>query len=130
MTKVKRFFKSLLLFGLILLVLWAGFFSAPTKKYTASAETSSKALFEQTNVMDDLKKSTIDGEAFDLTKYSFDSKKNMQIISFVEYCYSYSPERQDNYGLYAYVYNPKGLKIDTFNSFNKCCSFNSALADY
>lgn len=118
MTKVKSVVKSLLLFGLILLMVWVGIFSTPTKKYSASAETSSKALFEQTNVMDDLKKSTIDGEAFDLTKYSFDSKKNMQIISFVEYCYSYSPERQDNYGLYAYVYNPKGLKIDTFSPLN------------
>jgi len=118
MTKVKRFFKSLLLFGLILLVLWAGFFSAPTKKYTVSADTSSKAMFEQTNVMDDLKKSTIDGEAFDLTKYSFNSKKNMQVISFVEYCYSFNPQKQDNFGLYVYLYNPKGEKIDTFSPLN------------
>ena len=40
------------------------------------------------------------------------------MLSLVEYCYSFYPEKQDNYGLYVYVYNPKGLKFDTGSSLN------------
>lgn len=83
-------------------------------------------LFEQTNVMDDLKRATINGETFDLTAYNFDEKKETKVLSFVEYCYSFYSEKQDNYGLYIYVYNPKGLTVDTNTNLN-CIQFSYGL---
>ena len=34
-------------------------------------------------------------------------------MNFAEYCYSYKANMRDNYGLYVYIYNPKGLNFDT-----------------
>jgi hypothetical protein len=81
------------------------------------AESSVEA-FEKINVMDDLANATIGGKPFDLEKYNFDEKKETQILSFVEYCYSFYQEKQEDYGLYVYIYNPKGLKFDTESSLN------------
>lgn len=74
--------------------------------------------FESTNVLDDLQASTIEGEPFNLMEYGFNAKRETQVLTFVEYCYSYDPERQDNYGLYVYVYNPKGLYFDVASGLN------------
>lgn len=74
--------------------------------------------FDKTNVLDDLQGMTLDGKPFSLDEYNFDTKKNTQILSFVEYCYSFYEEKQDNFGLYVYVYNPKGLKFDTASNLN------------
>ena len=46
------------------------------------------AQFEQTNVMDDLENSTVDGKAFDVRDYAFDNSEEAQILMLVEYCYS------------------------------------------
>lgn len=73
----------------------------------AVAETSN---FSETYVMDDLQGMTIDGKAFDIADYSFNTKQETNVVQFVEYCYSYDPQKQDNYGLYVYVHNPKGLE--------------------
>ena len=102
----------------VLLSVWAlvaGIFPAAIP---VSAETTTAPTFEKTNVMDDLKTSTINGESFDLMNYGFNAFKDTQVLSFVEYCYSFYPEKQGNYGLYVYVYNPKGLKFDTESSLN------------
>ena len=40
------------------------------------------------------------------------------MLSFVEYCYSFYTEKQDNFGLYVYVYNPKGLKFNRTSMLN------------
>ena len=103
----------------VLLSVWmlvAGIFPATV---SVSAATTTIISFEKTNVMDDLKSSTINGKSFDLMEYGFNSSKETQVLSFVEYCYSFYPEKQGNYGLYVYVYNPKGLKFDTESSLNK-----------
>lgn len=76
---------------------------------TARAAETASAAYEARNVMDDLKGATIDGEPLDLSQYTFDANKNVQIISFVEFCYSPYEEKQSDYGLYVYVYNPRGL---------------------
>ncbi len=76
---------------------------------TARAAETASAAYEARNVMDDLKGATIDDEPLDLSQYTFDSHKNVQIISFVEFCYSPYEEKQSDYGLYVYVYNPRGL---------------------
>ena len=85
---------------------------------TALAEESGVA-FDSTDVLDDLTSSTVNGEKFDLKNYPFDEEKQIQVLSFVEYCYSYRANQRGNYGLYIYVYNPQGLNLDTGNKGNK-----------
>ena len=75
--------------------------------------------FDTTYVLDDLKSSSDGGEAFDLNDYPFDESKDIQVINFVEYCYSYKANMRGNYGLYVYVYNPKGLNLSTNSKSNK-----------
>lgn len=81
---------------------------------TAYAESDDvQARYEQTNVMSNLNGSTVGGKAFDVKDYPHNGSGKPQIISFVEFCYSYYADRQDDYGLYVYVYNPQDVAIDT-----------------
>ena len=64
---------------------------------TALAEESGVA-FDSTDVLDDLTSSTVNGEKFDLKNYPFDEEKQIQVLSFVEYCYSYRANQRGNYG--------------------------------
>ncbi|MBQ3220593.1 MAG: hypothetical protein IJB34_01375 [Clostridia bacterium] len=107
---------AILSFALSLLVVIAGLFPAVLPSVSASASTA--LTYEQTDVMDDLKQSTIDGEPFSLKKYGFNAFKDTQVLSLVEYCYSFYRNKQDNYGLYIYLYNPKGLNFDVNNQLN------------
>lgn len=86
---------------------------------TIAMAAENEKNFDNTNVLDDLKSSTTNGKSFDITQYPFDEDKDAQVISFVEYCYSYKANLRDNYGLYIYVYNPKGLNISTNSKSNK-----------
>lgn len=76
-----------------------------------AADTTSDvvAAFENRNVMDDLQNAEIDGEVINLNDYNFDERKNTQLLNFVELCYSFYTDNQQDYGLYIYVYNPCGL---------------------
>ena len=112
----KKIIYALFSFVLSLMVVIAGIFPAVL---TVSAEETSKSVYEQTNVLDDLKKSTIGGQPFDLTQYNFDEKKETKVLSFVEYCYSFYSAKQDNYGLYIYVYNPQGLQFNKYSPLNQ-----------
>ncbi len=78
----------------------------------------SAVKFDESNVLDDLEDMTLDGKKFSLEEYNFDTKKDTQILSFVEYCYSFYAEKQDNFGFYVYIYNPKGLKFKTDSNLN------------
>jgi hypothetical protein len=99
----KRILGAVISFALAVIGTVAGVFPA-----TLSVQADTAALtYEQTNVMDDLKGSTINGKEFSLNDYGFSALKETQVISFVEYCYSFYENLQDNYGLYVYVYNPK-----------------------
>lgn len=73
--------------------------------------------FENINVLDDLKSD----ETFNLLNYPYYSSDTpeMYVINVVEFCYSYDTERQGNYGLYLYVYNPNGQKIDVNSARNQ-----------
>lgn len=86
---------------------------------TVAMAAENEKNFDNTNVLDDLKSSTANGKPFDITQYPFDEDKDAQVISFVEYCYSYKANLRENYGLYIYVYNPKGLNISTNSKSNK-----------
>ena len=42
--------------------------------------------FDQTNVLDDLLSSTVNGKPFDVRDYPFDETGEVQVISLIEYC--------------------------------------------
>ncbi|NCA68304.1 MAG: hypothetical protein EOM87_09630, partial [Clostridia bacterium] len=75
--------------------------------------------FESTNVLEDLINSNAGGAAFDLRDFPFNENGSIQIINFVEYCFSYKKNMQSNYGLYVYIYNPKGINISIDSQQNK-----------
>ena len=85
----------------------------------AFAAEESEYSFEKSNVLDDLISSTISGKAFDIRDYPFDENGEIQLVSFIEYCYSYRANLMDKYALYIYVYNPKGMNLSTSNKQNK-----------
>ena len=100
----------------IAIVFCTVFFSVQDLSHIAFAGSVS---FDDSNVLDDLKSSTINGESFDILDYPFDENGDISIVNFVEYCYSYKVNMRSNYGLYIYLYNPKGLDIDTSSKQNK-----------
>ena len=75
--------------------------------------------YEAQNVWEDLRGMTADGESLDLTVYDFNARKNVQIISFVEFCYSPFSGKQDDFGLYVYIYNPRGADWTQNTQLNK-----------
>lgn len=84
----------------------------------AFADSGNTTAFDKTDVMDDLKSSP----EFDILHYPYDSTgiiKHPEILTFVEYCYSFRQGKQDNYGLYIYFYNPQALNISTASGANK-----------
>ena len=112
MTKC-RLFPALLL----MTVLFLSALLLPAAFRASAAETVVSA-FEQQNVMDDLDGMTIDGKAFSVKDYAFDESKPTQVLMLAEFCYSFYSDRQDDFGLYLYVWNPQGLQFDADSSFN------------
>ena len=86
---------------------------------SADAAESVQATYESTNVLNNLKGATIGGKEFDLADYPHNSNGKPQVISFVEFCYSYYAEKQADYGLYVYVYNPQAVAVDMSTERNK-----------
>lgn len=89
------------------------------------AETS--VNFDSTDVMDDLSSCVIDGKAFDINDYPKDPYGTLQVLTFVEYCYSFYENNNGNYGLYIYLYNPALTKFEASHVLNKiqmAVSFN------
>lgn len=117
MTLTKTY-QKIVVFTLAVLTLFGIVISAMPNyayAYAATEETN----FDNTNVLSDLQSSTVNGKPFDISAYPFDENKDIQVINFVEYCYSYKKNLQGNYGLYVYVYNPKGLNLSTSSKNNK-----------
>lgn len=83
------------------------------------AAAVSSAEFDKSYVLDDLNGAQIEGNTFSYSDYGFDSGKTTQILTFVEYCYSYYSNMQDNYSLYVYVYNPQCVDYDWDSTLNK-----------
>ena len=106
--------RNKLLFCIIALVLVVcTLFS--TVHSTVAFASEREVSFDETNVLDDLKSS----EGFNILDYPYsvvDDK--VKIINFVEYCYSFKANMQDNYGLYVYLYNPTGKNLDTKSKAN------------
>ena len=100
---------------LSLWVMMAGLFPAV---FPVFVQADTETMYEQTNVLDDLKHSTIDGKSFSLTEYGFDDSKETKVLSLVEYCYSFYEDKQGCFGLYLYIYNPKSLEIEVDSNLN------------
>lgn len=83
--------------------------------FAASADTAGgvRAAYEQSNVWDNLQGATIGGNAFNADDYPASANGKPQLISLVEFCYSIFPEKQGDFGLYIYVYNPQETELDT-----------------
>ena len=89
------------------------FTSMYSPRALAFAAESTGEAFEKQNVFTDLQNSVIAGEKFNAADYPHNEAVDPQIISFVEFGYSYSPENQQDFGLYVYVYNPQDAAFDT-----------------
>lgn len=112
---VRSFFLLMLSVVFMAVTIFGGGFSVPAV-YAASNDDLS---FDETYVMDDLEGMTINGKAFDIADYGFDESRNTGVILFTEYCYSFYANKQSNYGLYVYVWNPQGLQFDLDSPNNK-----------
>ena len=112
----KRFLYSILIAVLCVVTVICG-----QGNLSASADTadSVQAVYESTNVLNNLKGSIIGGKEFDLADYPHNSNGKPQVISFIEFCYSYYAEKQEDYGLYVYVYNPQDVAFDMATERNK-----------
>ena len=111
----KRFLYAILAAVLCLVTVLCG------QSLSAFADSTDgvQAVYESTNVLNNLKGATIGGKEFDLADYPHNSNGKPQIISFVEFCYSYYAEKQADYGLYVYVYNPQDIAFDMSSERNK-----------
>jgi hypothetical protein len=86
---------------------------------SAYASTDIQTAYENTDVLENLEGATIGGKTFDLADYPHNSDGKPQMISFVEFCYSYYADKQSDYGLYVYVYNPQDIAFDMATDRNK-----------
>lgn len=115
-TIIKRFLFLLLTGVLCIVTILCGRVSLSA---FADSTESIQAVYESTNVLNNLEGSTIGGKEFDMADYPHNSKGKPQIVSFVEFCYSYYAEKQADYGLYVYVYNPEDAVFDMATERNK-----------
>jgi len=112
----KKYLRTLLILVLCIVMAMCGWGNLSAY---ADTDDSVQATYENTNVLNNLKGATIGGKEFDLADYPHNSKGKPQVISFVEFCYSYYAEKQADYGLYIYVYNPQDIAFDMSSERNK-----------
>ena len=106
---------ALFLLAVLLFVMSMGGF---TVSY-AYADTGGELNYDNTNVLDDLKSATVDGQPFDLLAYPKNPFGTPQVITFAEYCYSQYENGNGNYALYVYVYNPALTEFSLISQRNK-----------
>ncbi len=83
-----------------------------------AAEKSNAERFDETDVLADLEATEVDGVPFDLKNYAFSADGKTSLFSFVEFCYSYTPDLWQDFGLYVYLHNPRGLRFDVTSTRN------------
>jgi len=85
----------------------------------SQAQAETEREFDYVNVLDDLTGSAdADGNAFDLSEYPYNENGRVQLVTLIEYCYSYAANMRGNYAVYLYFYNPTGREIDTSSILN------------
>lgn len=103
------------------------FFPALTGGAVAYADGSLAEKFEETNVLDDLTGSTIDGQKFNAAEYKITLGKDTALLHLAEFCYAKDTALQGDWGLYLYVYNPKKYQFVNNPQLNRAqLSFGSA----
>lgn len=110
----ERVFVLFLLAVLLFVMSMGGF----TVSY-AYADTGGELNYDSTNVLDDLKSATVDGQPFNLSAYPRNPFGSPQVITFAEYCYSQYENGNGNYALYIYVYNPALTEFSFVSQRNK-----------
>lgn len=98
-------------YAFIAILMLATCFIGNLGKVSAQAE-STNVSYAQSSVMDDLQGMTINGEPFDIADYAYDETRDVQVLTIAECGYSYKSDKQSEYGLYVYVWNPKGLSFE------------------
>lgn len=83
------------------------------------AYANEEVSIHESNVLDDLFKSTIDGKQFKLEDYPKNASGKLQMLHLQENGYSYYYNKLDDYSLYVYIYNPKQLAFDINSTSNK-----------
>lgn len=74
---------------------------------------------DDTAVLDDLNGVTVNGKPFSTSDYGANPLKKTQLLTFVEYSYSYYGNLRGNYALYLYVWNPKKIDYVELSMLNK-----------
>ena len=103
----------------VILILCIGIMLVQSTLFTSKICLAESNSFKDTNVLDDLRSATINGEPFDIKSFPFTEQGNIKIVQVIEYCYSFRKNKQSNYGLYFYVYNPQGLALSETSGQNK-----------
>ena len=104
---------------LLLLVLCLTMLGGQVSAPYVYAYSAKELNYDNTNALDDLCSSTIDGEQFDIADYPKNAQGTAQMITFVEYCYSQFKNGFGNYALYVYIYNPALVEFATLSAMNK-----------
>ena len=108
----RRIFCLLLSFALCFQVFF------PLFSLNISAEDTSSKSISTSDPLDDLMGSVIDGKDFNLSSYGFNVLGSADVITLAESGYSTDSDRLDEYELYVYVYNPRGLNIEKYATGN------------
>lgn len=74
---------------------------------------------DDTAVLDDLNGVTVNGKPFSTSDYGANPLQKTQLLTFVEYSYSYYGNLRGNYALYLYVWNPKKIDYVELSMLNK-----------
>ncbi len=105
----------LFLLAVLVFCMYAGG-NLPSRVY---ADTGGELNYDSTNVLDDLKSATVNGQPFNLSAYPRNPFGTPQVITFAEYCYSQYENGNGNYALYIYVYNPALTEFSFVSQRNK-----------
>lgn len=106
---------ALFLLAVLVFCMYAGG-NFPSRVY---ADTGGELNYDKTNVLDDLKSATVNGQPFNLSAYPRNPFGTPQVITFAEYCYSQYENGNGNYALYVYVYNPALTEFSLISQRNK-----------
>lgn len=108
---MKKVYNLLLGFLTFLMTLTVGVKTPAVNGF--AQETATVSPYDSSSVLDDLDGATIEGKEFVLTDYAANPTGNVELITFTEYGYD-----TEAYGLYAYVYNPQKLNVNTTSVLN------------
>ena len=108
--------RAILVLLIISLLIPLTAFSPAPVAYAAGGDAVN---FDSTDVMDDLNGSALNGVPFDVADYPYNKDGELQVLGFVEYCFSEYENLRGNYGLYIYIYNPALLDIATGTGSNR-----------